>query len=240
MKTRRLSEIDLAKLASIPPGPLLDKALRAYNAGGGSWSYDPVRSSTSDILGAKTPLHGSLQPLTWEQIESQINRASSRGRDQAVANTEVGKVLFENAKTKNWSAVKFQMDRLPIGFGDAVRYWCDVVLADGEGPFIPFFDHRREYGINATARQIVFSMQHIWVRERHPDLSAARLAVIRFPSLKHARGLVVDFHTEAELLSYDELNERVQNVYAAWARISQEKANERRKTGTGGSNPFDF
>jgi hypothetical protein len=215
---------------------MLVQALRAYNAGGGSWSYDPVRASTSDILGAITPLLGALPPLTWEQIKRQIIAASRRGQVQAKANTLVGNVLFNAARQYKWSAVKFPMGQLPVGIGETVRYWSDVVVEDNDGLLIPFFDHRREHGIvSAASRQIVFSMQHLWVRERHPDLAQARLAIIRFPSLGDARGIRVEFHNEADLLLYDVLNARVRNVYETWARVSAEKAEEARNTGTGGS-----
>jgi hypothetical protein len=236
VKTRRLSEIDLSRLASHEDQAILEQALRAYNTGGGAWSYDPVRASTSDILGAVTPLLGTLPPVTWAKIERQIIAASRRGQVQAKANALVGKILFDEAKRDGWSAVKFPMGRLPIGIGETVRYWSDVVVEDRDGLMIPFFDHRREHGIASPAiRQIVFSMQHLWVRERHPDLAQARLAIIQFPSAGETRGISIEFHSEADLLPYEMLDARVRNVYETWARVSAEKAREGRKTGTGGS-----
>ena len=235
MKTRRLSEIDLSRLASHTNQSMLEHALRAYNTGGGAWSYDPVRASTSDILGAITPLLGALPPLAWMQIERQICAASRHGEVQAKANALVGKVLFDAARRDGWSTVKFPMGQLPIGIGEAVRYWSDVVIEDKDGLLIPFFDHRRKHGVaSAAMRQIVFSMQHLWVRERHPDLAHARLAIIQFPSLGETRGIRVELHSEADLLTYDTLDARVRNVYETWTRVSAEKAEEGRKTGTGG------
>ncbi len=240
MKTRRLPEIDLARLAALPAGPQLEHALRAYNSGGGAWSYDPVRASTSDILGASTPLYGPLDPLPWDKINQQIESKCRKGEVQAKANTEVGKVLFDAARRVGWLAAKFPMGHLPIGIGETVRYWSDVLLADEDGPFIPFFDHRRKDGIaNRSAMQIVFSMQHLWVRERHPDIAEARLAIIQFPG-KDARSIRVEFHSEADLLSYEELDRRVRTVYETWASVSVEKTRETRGTGTGDGNPFGF
>ena len=235
MKTGRLSEIDLSRLAALQDQGMLEQSLRAYNAGGGAWSYEPVRASTPDIVGAVTPLLGALPPLTWSKIERQIEAASKRGEVQAKANTQVGKVLFDAVRRERWAAVKFPMGRLPIGIGETVRYWSDIVLEDEAGLLIPFFDHRRAHGVaNSSIRQIVFSMQHLWVRERHPDLADARLAVIQFPSAGKTRSIRVECHSDTDLLTYDALNARVRNVYETWARISQEKARERRKTGTGG------
>jgi hypothetical protein len=223
-------EIDLARLTSLTDQAELERRLRAYNTGGGAWSYDPVRTSTADIVGVSTPMFGPLSPVPWGDIERQITRACNRGPDQIAANTEVGKVLFDHARRERWSAVAFEMKRLPIGIGETVRYWSDVVLADADGQFIPFFDHRRGHGVaNAAMRQVVFSMQHIWVRERHPDLADARLAVVRFPTIGETRGISMAWHAEAELLSYEVLDARVRNVYESWAKVSAEKV---RRTGT--------
>jgi hypothetical protein len=223
MKTRRLSEIDLARLAALPAGPQLENALRAYNTGGGAWSYDPVRASTSDILGASTPLYGPLDSLPWDKIKKQIENACRRGAVQAKANTEVAKVLFDEARRMNWSAVKFPMGHLPVAIGETVRYWSDVLLADENGPFIPFFDHRRKHGIaKRSEMQIVFSMQHLWVRERHLDLAEAQLAVVQFPCGTEGRSICIEFHNESDLMSYEELNGRVRVVYETGACVGGE------------------
>ncbi len=242
MKTRRLSEIDLARFTALPAGEPLERALRDYNAGGGGWSYEPIRQSTADVLAAQTPLFGPTNPVPWSSLSVQLARACKKGEDQVKANVEVGKVLFDAARRIGWKAAKVEMGRLPIGFGETVRYWSDVVIEDGEGLFIPFFDHRRAGGVaNASVRQIVFSMQHLWVRERNPDLMDARLAVVRFPpDDEDSRSVRLDFHAEAELLAYEVLDARVRTVYETWARVSEDKVQTQRRTGTGDSNPFGF
>ncbi len=242
MKIRRLSEMDLARFCALPRGERLDQELRLYSAGGGAWSYDPVRRSTSDIANAQTPLLGPSLHVPWENIAAQIARACNRGEAQRNSNQEVGKVLYDHVAEAGWAAVKVLMGRMPIGFGDSVSYWSDLVVDDGDGPFISYFDHRREHGVtNEAIRQIVFSMQNVWVRERNLDLSDARLAVVRFPVNRRekTRTVHIDFAKEADLLSYDELDSRVRYVYETWARILDERQADR-KTGTGGSNPFDF
>lgn len=239
MKIRRLPEIDLAKFVALNQGYQLEQALHAYNSGGGAWSYDPVRSSTSDIVGAVTPLYGKLSGVSWEQIKRQIEKSCKRGADQTKANVEVGKVLYDAVSTYEWSAAKFHMGRLPIGVGNAVRYWSDVILEDGQGIFVPFFDHRREHGIaSREARRVLFSMQHIWIRDRHPDLAGARLALVKFPASESGRGLRVEFHDDGELIPFSELDARVRFVYETWERVSLEKAHVGKRTGTGGPTLF--
>lgn len=213
MPVSRLSEIDLAKAMNVPPGPALEAEMRRYNAGSGSWSYQPTRDSTGDLVAARCPLVGEIGSVGWPNLARQIAAACNRGQRQIDSNLQVSKVLFDIARSEGWSAVIEPMGRLSVGFGESVRYWCDVVLADANGPFIPFFDHRRSQGLSsAEVRRIVFSMQHIGVRERNPDLSDARLAVIRFPVSGSERGLTVHFHDTGDLLSYEELDARVRAV----------------------------
>jgi hypothetical protein len=240
MNPSRLSEIDLAKAMSVPPGPALDAEMRRYNAGGGSWSYQPTRESTADILAARCPLIGAIAPVEWPSLARQITAACNRGRAQIDSNLEVSKILFDVARREGWSAVQEPMGRMSIGFGDSVRYWSDVVLADAAGPFIPFFDHRRGGGLtNPNVRRIVFSMQHIGVRERNPDLSDVRLAIVRFPISGETRTMSIHIHDGSDLLAYEELDSRVRAVYETWARVSEGRTALRR-SGGGGRTPFGF
>ncbi len=236
----RLSEIDLAKAMNVPPGPALEAEMRRYNAGGGSWSYQPTRESTADILAARCTLIGAMASIEWPALARQITGACNRDRAQIDSNLQVSKILFDMARREGWAAVQEPMGRLSIGFGDSVRYWSDVVLADADGPFIPFFDHRRGGGLNNRhVRQIVFSMQHIGVRERNPDLSDPRLAIIRFPVTGETRTMTVHFHDGSDLLAYEDLDSRVRAVYETWARVSEDRTILRR-SGGGGPTPFGF
>jgi hypothetical protein len=152
MPYSRLSEIDLAKAMSVPPGPLLEAELRNYNAGFGPWSYEPTRASTPDLLGAASPLLGPVSPVPWLTLARRIQSACHRGPNQIAANVQVSQVLFNGVRALGWRAVQQPMGRLSIGFGESVRFWSDVVLADEHGPFIPFFDHRGGGGADQSGR----------------------------------------------------------------------------------------
>jgi hypothetical protein len=241
MKFSRLSEIDLAKAMSVAPGRPLEDAMRNYNAGGGAWSYGPTRASTPDLVAARPPLV-EVTSVPWVQLASQITRVCTRGRDQVASNVQVSQVLFDKARQLGWTAVQEAMGSLSVGFGESVRFWSDVVIADADGPFIPFFDHRRNGGLTSPAiRHIAFSMQHIGIRERNLDLADARLAIVRFPVVGETRTMTVHFHYgSTRLLPYEELDARVRVVYQAWARISEERTTTRRASGGGGPTPFGF
>ncbi|MNT02802.1 hypothetical protein D3C72_1373110 [compost metagenome] len=241
MRIRRLSEIDLARFCAVEDDENLRQKLRLYNLGGGAWSYDPVRKSKADILCARTPMFDSIAEATWDKLAPQISSACIRGKAQASANLLVAKTLYDYRKAHAWDAVKFEMGSLPLGFGETARYWSDILIDDGNGPIIAYFDHRRTGGITGDRhRQIVFSMQNVWIRERYLDLSDARLAVIRFPSHNDLRSVDIRFHKELDLLSYEDLDAAVKRVYLLWAEVSREREDGVRKTGTGESTPMGF
>lgn len=241
MRIRRLSEIDLARFCAVEGDEDLRQKLRLYNLGGGPWSYDPVRKSTADILAARTPMFDTMAEATWDKLAPQISAACTRGKAQASANLLVGKTLFDHRKVYGWDAVKFEMGSLPLGFGETARYWSDILIDDGNGPIIAYFDHRRTGGITKDRhRQIVFSMQNVWIRERYLDLSDARLAVIRFPSNKDLRSVDIRLHKELDLLPYEDLDAAVKRVYLLWAEVSREREDDIRKSGTSRSNPMGF
>ncbi|MCS6626423.1 hypothetical protein N0B44_26225 [Roseibacterium beibuensis] len=240
MTISRLSEIDLARFCAVEDDDMLRHDLRRYNLGGGSWSYDPVRRSKADLLAARVPALGPLPEPTWLQLQKQIIAVCHRGPAQAAANCLVGKTLFDYRSEHRWDAVKLDMGFIPLGFGESVRYWSDVVVDDGKGPLVAFFDHRREGGVHTPGhRRIVNSMQHVWIRERHLDLASARLAVIRFPSQKVGRSIDIQFHEDADLLDYDALDAAVKRVYRLWAEVSRERS-EAKKAGSGGTTPLGF
>lgn len=240
MKIRRLNEIDLARLCAIGDDEALRQELRRYNLGGGAWSYDPVRRSTLDILGAQIPGFVSIAQPDERQLCVQIERACTRGPDQVAANWLVAKTLFDYRRARSWRAVRFEMGFMPLGFGETARYWSDVIIDDGDGPIIAFFDHRRGGGIqNAAQRRIVHSMQNAWVRDRHLDLFNARLAVIRFPSQSEGRSVDIHFHDESDLLIYEALDEAVKRVYRLWADVSRERQDGSKKV-VGRPNPMGF
>jgi hypothetical protein len=241
MMIRRLSEIDLARFCAVGDDEALKQDLRRYNLGGGAWSYDPVRRSKADLLGARIPGFGPIPEPSAEQLKKQIVGACNRGPAQAAANWLAGRTLLEHRLANRWDAVKFEMGFIPLGFGEFARYWSDVVIDDGDGPIVAYFDHRREGGIqNAGHRQIVNSMQNAWVRERHLDLASARLAVIRFPSAKDGRTVDIQFHNDSDLLSYDALDAAVKRVYRLWAEVSRERRDSTRRSASAGPTPMGF
>jgi hypothetical protein len=212
---------------------------RYRTKGGSSWNYEPVRGHAGDLVGAATPLYGPMAPVPWRQIEAQIRNACRYGDEQRAANTLVAHALYEGVRERKWSAVDFAMGRMLIGSGEYVRYWSDVILADRRSTFIPFFDYRRKIGsAPSQVARVIFSMQQVWIRDRHPDLAHARLAIVRFAN-SPTRTLEVSFHDDRDpLFTFEELSQRVRTVYETWEKVLRKSQPERRRTGTDGTLDF--
>ena len=231
--TPRLSEIDLARFCA-KDDPALEQALKGYGSGGGSWSYGPTRARTGDLVAARTPLLGEMPRVPWANLKAAIGKACTRGAEQKQANVGVSKTLYDESQLKGWDAVALDFGAMPIGLGESVTYWSNVVVDDGEGPFVFFPDHRRGQGLEqARARTFVYSMQNVWLRSRFPDLHDVRLAVMRFPVVDDFRSVRLHFASAEELLGYEELDAQVRHVYSLWGQVFEERS-KRRRTGTGG------
>ena len=234
MKTRRLSEIDLARLCALVDRPEeLHLATEAYDAGGGAWSYDPARRSEADAVNAQPPLPIPLDRPAWEKLERQVTRTCTRGQKQVDSNIEVTKLLHDLSVREGWVARTLDLSSMPIGVNETVRYWSNLVIEGPEGRFLTFIDHRRNGGLSgAVPKRIVHSMQSAWLHARYPDLEGTRLAIIQFPALKQIRSIKLTFCDTDDLMSYEELNERVLAVYLSWGGVADRL---RKKAGGKGS-----
>ena len=230
MKTRRLSEIDLARMCALADRPAeLDLATEAYEAGGGSWSYDPSRRSEAELVNAQPPLPMPLPRPEWAKLELQITRACNRGQVQKDSNVEVSRLLHDQSVKEEWVARSIDLSSMPIGVSETVRYWSNLVIEGPDGRFVAFVDHRRQGGLNSEAsRRVVYSMQSSWIHARYPDLEGTRLAIIQFPCIRRARSFQIRFCDAGDLMDYDELNERVSRVYLSWGGVADRR---RKKAG---------
>jgi hypothetical protein len=55
------------------------------------------------------------------------------------------------------------------------------------------------------------------------------LALVQFPVLRDVRSMRITFANEIDLLTYDELNERVLAVYKSWGAVTERRARDRQR-----------
>jgi hypothetical protein len=101
---------------------------------------------------------------------------------------------------------------------------------------VPFIDPRRERKwLTSAARQFVFSVMH----ERFiadPDLDGIEPCIVQFDSSDDdGRTPILHFIDGIDLLDFDTLDAMIQETYAIWNEVLEERnAAKRRGTGTSG------
>lgn len=233
MKIRRLHEIDLARVALLPADEKRAQ-LRRHRSGHAPYTYNPARSVLLDVINAQAALPLPIPPTSWDQIEARLRR-DAKSEGGFVANKEVTELLFDLVQREGLSAAQMDIGRMPVGVGETVAYWINAVLIRGDDVILPFFDHRRGQGLTKLGRKFVYSMMREHLATRHPDLDA-RFAIFRFPMEGDERAIKFLMHDHGDgHLSYDQLDAAVTETYAIWREVLEERLDEARRTGTGGS-----
>lgn len=235
MKNRRLSEIDLARIATLPSEKRA-KELRYVRNGKVTLTYAPFRSHSHDVFNVQPDMFGPVEQTDWSIVERFISKKARTDKEKA-ANLGVAKALHDYAKAFSIRARSQKFGRLILTSGGKVSFWLDMILAIDKTPVIPFIDPRRSHGLNFEARRFVFSMMHEHIRAAEPDLADVALCIIQFAKGDDdERTPMFHYDTGVELFDHWTLNGMISETYDIWLQVLAEgKAEARRKTGTGGS-----
>jgi hypothetical protein len=235
LKIRRLPETDLARIAPMDRDAKR-RSLQRQNTGFSSITYDPVRGRTLDIYNAKPPLFTDPTDTDWATIERLIRKAG-RNEDERESNTVVGSLLYKFVRERGIAAVQRDHGRFATRIGDAVRYWDNAVLIDGDDLLIPFPDYRRTFTLGAEGRRFAASVMHHRIRAQNPaELGQAKLAVFTFPQVANSDERLVRMVVvpDEELYSAEDLAAMIAETYDLWAEVLAERAQEARRSGTTG------
>lgn len=232
MKLRRLPETDLARIAPLSVDEKW-KALRSFNSGGGSWSYDPARSQNFNIANPINPLGLLSARPSIEKIRGLVstNCTCDQQEDSCLEVIDLFEAWYRDSAI---GAVERHIPSMAIGSLGLVRYWENFFARiDGCNTFM-FIDYRRQKGLTSAARKFVFSMMHQQIRISDPDLFDANLLILRFPQWKHGRFITADFAAHDDLYSLSELSDMIDETYAIWLKVLAEKKMAEPKRAAGG------
>lgn len=233
MKTRRLPELDLARIATQRKDEQR-KQLEQMRFGRPPFSYAPLRACYHDIFNIQPDLFAPVAPTEWLQIETTLRRKSTSD-DEFKANFAVAKGLHQFALTAEMRGRQQDFYQLAMTMGQKVSYWLPMVLAHEGRPIIPFIDPRRSRGLNNEGRRFAFSMMHERIRAADPDFEEVRLAIIQFGKFdedrRHPR-----VHTDegVTLFTLGELEQMVATTYSLWAEVLEDRTEEVRRSGSSG------
>ncbi len=231
MKMRLLPQIDLVRampLSRMEKRALLQK-VKFFRP---TLSYRAVRAVTPDLFNVRP---GCLEPTTscWSEI---ANAISSRCLHEAerMQNLAVGKQVFEDSTQRRLTGFQHQLFPLKIGISGGVVLWSDFyVVVDGV-PVFPFIDPRRSNGLGPIARNVAFSLMHQRIRADGGDFASAEFAIYKFPSEgSESRRLSIYSSDGAEMYSYDDLEQMIQEVYEVWEEVLSDREAEKRRAAGG-------
>lgn len=232
MKKHRLPDTELARIAPLAPDARR-KALVKFKSGFPQFSYEPTRRRLPEITNAQPSLL-SLGDTDWSKLEACFKKL--KNEEEAASNIEVSKLLYDFIREQKYLAVMETFGKLPLGGGVSISYWADAIFFGPDGPTIFGFDFRRAGGFNEAARRFAFSAQHEHIRQRGDDYATAKLGLLQFPPMRNgARKVRPEFANEMELIPYEELIQMARETYSIWFEILEEREDEARRTGTGGS-----
>jgi hypothetical protein len=197
-----------------------------------------MRRSILDILNIEAGPLASVRRAPWPSIEAEICR-HSRTSEESKANVAVAEALYAYVDEHKVAGRRHEIYPLNIGISEKVTYWSQAVISIDRHSVVPFIDPRRATKqLTVAARHFVFSVMH----ERclaDPDLVDIGLCIIQFASSDDgSRSPKLYFDNGIDLLDFKTLDLMVQETYAIWREILEERETDTRRRGTGTHGPL--
>lgn len=234
MKIRRLPEIDLARVATLPTDQKR-RALESFKLGRPTITYQPVRTRFADIFNVQPDMFAVADPIAWPILERLV-RAKATSDHECSANLLVAKGLHDFANSNALRSRSQAFFPLSLSVGEKVEYWLPMVTALEGTPLVIFIDPRRGKGLTAEARRFVFSMMHEHIRVANSDFSTVRLGIVQFgEALEGRRPVKLNTDEGVEFFDFGHLNQMVSESYDIWREVSEAREDEVHRKAAGGA-----
>jgi hypothetical protein len=138
MKIRRLPEIDLARVATLPTDQKR-RALEHFKLGHPTITSKPVRSRFADIFNVQPDMFAAADPTAWPVLERLI-RTKATSDDECSANLLVAKGLHNFARSNALRSRSQAFLPLSLSVGEKVECWLLMVIALEGAPLMIFID----------------------------------------------------------------------------------------------------
>lgn len=244
MKIRHLAEVDLANLTALAAEEQRRRMFRLAR-GGGIFSFDPTRSQFADITNVQPEMFISLgeAPITpFRMVEKELRRRCKPGLELE-ANLLVARQLYNYFRSRKAVSRAYNFIPFALGLGRSVQYWVSAYYAQDDLPVITFIDPRGGKHLTRMGRDVVFSVMHEAIRERHPDFTNAILEIVQLPYSDDqntifghkGRDLRIYRLDEKSAYSVEQLDEMLTRTITLWDIVCAAIVEEDRKRGGGGS-----
>jgi hypothetical protein len=244
MKTRRLLEVDLARLSPLPQDEQR-KRMQRLIGGGARFSFKPTRDQFADILNSQPPIFASLgtTPTTdFDIIETRLKK-ECRSVEELIFNIQAARLLHSHFRAQGVVSHAFNFGSLSLGLERGIQYWVQSFYARNDLPVITFIDPRGGQGLTKSARDIVFSAMHASIRERYPDFADAVLEIVQLPyetsfskrveGMAKPRVLRTFTLTGAPTYSFEQIDRLLTATLRIWDEVCAEAVAETRRRAGG-------
>jgi hypothetical protein len=242
MKTRRLLEVDLARLA---PLSLREQRRRMASLveGGGRFSCKPTRDQCPDILNSQPPMFVALDtsPVTEFNVIEATLKKECRSQHELSFNLQAAQMLYRHFRSVGVVSHPHNFGSMSLGLDRGVQYWVQGYYARDGLPVVTFIDPRGGQGLTSAAREVVFAAMHATIRERNPDFANAILEIIQLPyDRKEAtetttprRTLTAHTLEGTPKYTFEELDRMLTETLGLWYEVWLETVAEKRSRAGG-------
>jgi hypothetical protein len=229
MKSRRLTETDLANLAFKSVEVKRSRLVSIERPKPIIGSYEPFRQHNGDAFNEQYPLLNEEQAATPIQtLEDFIRKACKGNSDLLSMNIPVAQATHAYVVKHGIQARREQIRPLTLPFGHTYDFGMPMLFTYNTGRIVAAFpDLRRTQPLSETGRRFIFSAMHHRWRENYPDLACIELEHWRFAN-NNTRNIRPYSCSEQDLIDYDTIVSDVKQTFEIWHQVIDEAVKGRR------------
>jgi hypothetical protein len=225
LKIRPLPDIDLARIASLPKEKQRAQ-LEQVRAGRPPITYQQLAKRYHDIFNVQPEMFPASKATDWQEIENFLTKNCKSDLEIKVC-VSVANALYSFVRQNQIAARKHEFFPLALGSGQQATFWQSFYYGINGKVFVPLIDPRSSKGLTTEGRRFAFSMMNERIRGSDPDFAQAVLAIIQFTRYDDgSRRARVTTDEGIELMSVDELEDKITYTYNLWYEVLQDKVKE--------------
>jgi hypothetical protein len=217
-KFARFPVTDLA-IAIGRPAAKREPFLRRYLAGDPAYSFAAIRIAAHAIYGVKLPL-ADLPRETWEQIEVLIKQKARP--HELELNIKAAKLLVKLVSSRTFDAYPYQKQFIQVGAGRIVPIELSYYLVESDRLVFQYLQPRAEPAFDDRTSLVLMSL--VKMAYAFGDYSDAHIEIADLSAIEAHGPRMPRFRQfeHSELLTADDLNAEISDVYAIMKRLYEE------------------
>lgn len=232
MKSRRLTETDLANMSFASVGVKRQRLESVVRPKAILGSYEPFRHSAGDAVNQQFPFFEDFEATSLDRLEAIVAKACKGDPKLLEMNLAIARSTHRFSTERSLTAEKVDVRPIALCFGHMYEFGMPLIMRHDGKAHVVFPDLRRTNALSAQGCRFVFSAMHQRWRVNYPDMAGLRLSIWRYLN-NSARDIRVVECLDSSLISYESLLADVQETYAILHEVLADE--DRRRRGSGGS-----